>query len=86
MTRTASSGRTASRRSMSALINMKPGDAASDGAATNSMRRCTQAGIDVLYDDRDERAGAQVRHRRPDRPALAGRSSGRAASQPARSS
>ena len=36
-------------------------------------RASTAAGVDVLYDDRDERPGAQVRDRRPHRHSLADR-------------
>ena len=39
-----------------------------DGDA--DLRRADDAGIEVLYDDRDERAGREVQGRRPDRPAV----------------
>lgn len=42
-----------------ALINMKAGDAACDGAADELYSKLTAAGIDVLYDDTEERAGAK---------------------------
>jgi prolyl-tRNA synthetase len=42
-----------------ALINMKAGDAACDGAAEGLYRALAAAGRDVLYDDTDERAGSK---------------------------
>ena len=41
------------------LINLKPGDKATDAAADKLYEQLTNAGLDVLYDDRDERAGAK---------------------------
>ncbi len=41
------------------LINLKPGDKATDTAAEGLYGRLTKAGLSVLYDDRDERAGAK---------------------------
>lgn len=41
------------------IINMKPGDAATDGAAAELASRLTAAGLDVLVDDLDVRAGAK---------------------------
>jgi prolyl-tRNA synthetase len=41
------------------LINLKPGDGATDNAAEGLYQRLTKAGIDVLYDDVDARAGAK---------------------------
>ena len=41
------------------LINLKPGDAATDAAAEALYERLTNAGIEVLYDDVDQRAGAK---------------------------
>jgi len=41
------------------LINMKPGDAAVDGACERLYAELGQAGLDVLYDDTDTRAGAK---------------------------
>ncbi|MDY8109511.1 proline--tRNA ligase [Fulvimarina sp. 2208YS6-2-32] len=41
------------------LINMKPGDADCDAACETLYAQMKQAGIDVLYDDRDQRAGAK---------------------------
>jgi len=42
-----------------ALINLKPGDKATDEAATAIYQKLRQAGIEVLLDDTDERAGAK---------------------------
>ena len=42
-----------------AILNLKQGDAATDGACEKLYRDLTAKGIDVLYDDRDERAGAK---------------------------
>lgn len=41
------------------LINMKPGDAACDGACGTIYAALGKAGVDVLYDDTDTRAGAK---------------------------
>ena len=41
------------------LINLKPGDGATDAAAEGIYERLTKAGIEVLYDDLDNRAGAK---------------------------
>lgn len=41
------------------LINLKVGDAATDAACEGLYRRLGNAGIDVLYDDVDQRAGAK---------------------------
>ena len=41
------------------LINLKSGDAATDAAAGDLYAKLEAAGIDVLYDDTDERAGAK---------------------------
>ena len=41
------------------LINLKPGDQATDAAAETLYERLTNAGIEVLYDDLDKRAGAK---------------------------
>ena len=41
------------------LINMKPGDAACDAACTTIETALANAGLDVLHDDTDERAGAK---------------------------
>ncbi len=60
MMRPASCGRCRSRRSRSPLVNLKAGDAATDTASLPISRRSSRpAGIDVLYDDTDERAGAK---------------------------
>ncbi|MBX9862262.1 MAG: proline--tRNA ligase [Hyphomicrobium sp.] len=42
-----------------AVINLKAGDAATDAAALDVKRRLENAGIDVIYDDTDERAGGK---------------------------
>ncbi len=42
-----------------AVINLRQGDAAADGACEDLHGKLTAAGLDVLYDDRDERAGAK---------------------------
>ena len=41
------------------LINLKSGDAACDGACEGLYAQLSKAGIDVLYDDTAERAGAK---------------------------
>jgi prolyl-tRNA synthetase len=41
------------------LINLKAGDSDTDAACASLYERLTNAGIDVLYDDTDERAGAK---------------------------
>ena len=41
------------------LINLKTGDAACDAACDTVYAKLMDAGIDVLYDDREERAGAK---------------------------
>ena len=41
------------------IINMKPGDAKVDGICETLYEQLGNAGFDVLYDDRDERAGAK---------------------------
>jgi prolyl-tRNA synthetase len=41
------------------LINMKPGDAACDGACAEIYAKLGAAGVDVLMDDTDTRAGAK---------------------------
>ncbi len=41
------------------LINLKPGDSATDVACANLYDRLQKAGIEVLYDDVDQRAGAK---------------------------
>ncbi len=42
-----------------AVLNLKVGDAATDEAAADVQRHFANAGIEVLYDDTDERAGAK---------------------------
>lgn len=41
------------------LINLKSGDAATDTACANIYNSLTKAGLDVLYDDTDQRAGGK---------------------------
>jgi prolyl-tRNA synthetase len=41
------------------IVNVKPGDAASDKACGELYARLANAGVEVLYDDTDERAGAK---------------------------
>ncbi len=41
------------------LINLKPGDAATDGICETLYGKLSAAGVDVLYDDVDQRAGAK---------------------------
>jgi prolyl-tRNA synthetase len=41
------------------LVNVKVGDATTDAACADLYDRLTKAGVDVLYDDRDERPGAK---------------------------
>jgi prolyl-tRNA synthetase len=41
------------------LINLKPGDAVTDEVSGGLMTRLEAAGISVLYDDIDQRAGAK---------------------------
>ena len=41
------------------IVNMKTGDTDCDAACENAYDRLTNAGLDVLYDDTDSRAGAK---------------------------
>ena len=41
------------------LVNLKSGDAAVDAASDDLYRKLKAAGVDVLYDDRNERAGGK---------------------------
>ncbi len=41
------------------LINLKAGDAATDTACASVYEKLTNAGVEVLYDDTDERAGGK---------------------------
>ena len=41
------------------LVNLKQGDAATDAACEALYAGLAAAGLDLLYDDRDERAGAK---------------------------
>ena len=72
MTTPASSGRSRWRLSSVGLINLKVGDADTDAACEKLYKALEAKGVDVLYDDRDDRARGQVRSDGPDRPALAG--------------
>jgi len=42
-----------------AILNLKQGDAAVDGACEQLYRELSAKGVDVLYDDTDQRAGAK---------------------------
>jgi prolyl-tRNA synthetase len=42
-----------------AILNLKQGDGATDAASEQLYRDLTAKGLDVLYDDRDERAGGK---------------------------
>jgi prolyl-tRNA synthetase len=42
-----------------AILNLKQGDAATDGASESLYRDLTAKGVDVLYDDTDQRPGAK---------------------------
>ncbi len=42
-----------------AILNLKPGDTATDAASESLYRDLTAKGVDVLYDDRDERPGSK---------------------------
>jgi prolyl-tRNA synthetase len=42
-----------------AVVNLKAGDAATDAASLDLKAKLEAAGIDVLYDDTDDRAGAK---------------------------
>ncbi len=59
MTMPASNGRRRWRRSASAILNLKQGDAAVDAACEKLYRELAAKGVDVLYDDTDQRAGAK---------------------------
>ena len=59
MTTPASNGRKRWRRSRSAILNLKQGAADTDAACEQLYRELTAKGVDVLYDDTDQRAGAK---------------------------
>ncbi|WP_250844521.1 His/Gly/Thr/Pro-type tRNA ligase C-terminal domain-containing protein, partial [Escherichia coli] len=42
-----------------ALINLKTGDAGTDGACAEIQAQLESGGLSVLYDDRDERPGGK---------------------------
>ncbi len=58
-TTTASSGRRRVAPFKVGLVNLKVGDAATDGACEDIYAKLGAAGVEVLYDDTDERAGAK---------------------------
>jgi prolyl-tRNA synthetase len=41
------------------LVNLRSGDAACDAACGEIYAKLREAGVEVLYDDREERAGAK---------------------------
>jgi prolyl-tRNA synthetase len=41
------------------IVNLRPGDPACDAACEDLYAKLTRAGVDALYDDRDERPGAK---------------------------
>ena len=41
------------------VLNLKQGDSGTDGACEQIYRELTAKGVDVLYDDRDDRPGAK---------------------------
>ena len=49
-----------------AILNLKQGGADTDAACEQLYKELTAKGVEVLYDDRDERAGGKIRHGRPD--------------------
>ena len=55
-----------------ALLNLKQGDAATDGACEELYRGLDAKGIEVLYDDLDRGRRRQIRQCRPHRRALSG--------------
>ena len=59
MTRPASNGRSRSRRSRSRSSTSSRATADTDAACEQLYRELTAKGVDVLYDDRDERPGAK---------------------------
>ena len=42
-----------------AILNLKQGDAGTDAACDQLYKELTAKGVEVLYDDRDERAGGK---------------------------
>jgi prolyl-tRNA synthetase len=42
-----------------AILNLKQGDAGTDGACEQLYKELTARGVEALYDDRDERAGGK---------------------------
>ena len=72
MTKPASSGRSRSRRSRSGSSISSRAMPRRDAACEKIYLTARRRGVEVLYDDTDERAGRQVRGDGPDRPAVAG--------------
>ena len=69
-TRTASSGRCRWRRTRSTVLDLQQDDAERRRDRDAALRRAAAAGVEVLYDDRNERAGREVQGRRSDRHAV----------------
>ena len=71
-----------------AILNLKQGSADTDAACEQLYRELTAKGVDLLYDDTDQRAGAKFAAARPDRHSLAdpGRPQGPRRGQSSRSS
>ena len=57
--RPASSGRTSVAPFGATILNLKPGGSDTDPACEQLYRALTAKGIDVLYDDTDQRPGAK---------------------------
>ncbi len=55
----ASNGRKRLAPFTAVILNLKQGDAAVDGACEKLLSRASAKGVDVLYDDTDQRAGAK---------------------------
>ncbi len=54
-----------------AILNLKQGDSATDAASENLYRQLSARGVEVLYNDLDERPGSKFAVDRPDRHSLA---------------
>ena len=59
MTMPASNGRRPWRRSRPSILNLKQGADDVDAACDEALSRTTARGVEVLYDDTDQRAGAK---------------------------
>ena len=59
MTTPASNGRKRWRRSRRSILNLKQGSEDTDAACEQLYRELTAKGVEVLYDDTDQRAGAK---------------------------